>query len=78
VSNSPWGGAGLPDGIFAYQKFQFGYILEGLGMEIVGIFYGNSTAIWFILWSFGIALPVLVFYVYQEKSGKPLVETLCR
>jgi hypothetical protein len=25
--------AGLPDGIFSYQKSQFGYILEGLGME---------------------------------------------
>jgi hypothetical protein len=29
--------AGLPDGIFSYQKSQFGYILEGLGMENVGI-----------------------------------------
>jgi hypothetical protein len=31
-------GAGLPDGLFYYQKSQFGYILEGLGMEN-GIFY---------------------------------------
>jgi hypothetical protein len=30
--------AGLPDGIFSYQKFSFGYFWEGLGMEIVGIF----------------------------------------
>jgi hypothetical protein len=29
---------GLPDGLFSYQKYQFGYILEGLGMENVGIF----------------------------------------
>jgi hypothetical protein len=29
---------GLPDGIFSNQKFQFGYILEGLGMEKFGIF----------------------------------------
>jgi hypothetical protein len=29
---------GLPDGIFSYQKSQFGYILEGLGMEKAGIF----------------------------------------
>jgi hypothetical protein len=31
----------FPDGIFSYQKFQFGYTLEGFGMENVGIFYGN-------------------------------------
>jgi hypothetical protein len=30
---------GLPDGLLSYQKSQFGYILEGLGMENVGIFY---------------------------------------
>jgi hypothetical protein len=28
---------GLPDGAFSNQKSQFGYILEGLGMENVGI-----------------------------------------
>jgi hypothetical protein len=33
--------AGLPVGIFAYQKFHFGCFLEGLGMENVGIFYGH-------------------------------------
>jgi hypothetical protein len=33
--------AGLPDGIFSYQKYQFGYILEDLGVEIFGIYYGN-------------------------------------
>jgi hypothetical protein len=32
---------GLPDGIFSYQKSQFGYMLEGLEMENVGIFYGH-------------------------------------
>jgi hypothetical protein len=31
----------LPDGIFSNQKFRFGYILEGLGMENVGIFYNH-------------------------------------
>jgi hypothetical protein len=30
----------VPDGLFSYQKSQFGYILEGLGRENVGIFYG--------------------------------------
>jgi hypothetical protein len=29
--------AGLPDGIFSSQKSRFGYILEGLAMEDVGI-----------------------------------------
>jgi hypothetical protein len=32
---------GLPDGIFSNQKSQFGYILEGLAMEDVGILYGH-------------------------------------
>jgi hypothetical protein len=31
--------SGLPDGLFSNQKSQFGYILEGLAMEDVGIFY---------------------------------------
>jgi hypothetical protein len=31
--------AGLPDGLFEDQKSKFGYILEGLGMKNVGIFY---------------------------------------
>jgi hypothetical protein len=31
--------AGLPDGIFEYQKYQFWCILEGLGMKNFGIFY---------------------------------------
>jgi hypothetical protein len=30
----------LPDGLFSNQKSQFGYILEGLGMENV-VFYGH-------------------------------------
>jgi hypothetical protein len=30
--------SGLPNGIFSYQKSQFGYIMEGPGMETVGIF----------------------------------------
>jgi hypothetical protein len=45
----------LPDGLLSNQKSQFGKILEGLGMENVGIFYGHSeyfTAIWYILWPF--------------------------
>jgi hypothetical protein len=35
--------AELPDGIFAYQKSQIGYILEALGMDNVGIFYEHYS-----------------------------------
>jgi hypothetical protein len=35
------GRTGLPDGLFSNQKYQFGYILEGLRMENAGIFYGH-------------------------------------
>jgi hypothetical protein len=31
----------LPDGLFSYKKYQVGYILEGLGMENVGIICGH-------------------------------------
>jgi hypothetical protein len=31
----------LPDGFFSDQKYQFGYILEDLGMEKVVIFSGH-------------------------------------
>jgi hypothetical protein len=31
---------GLPDGIFSYQKSEFGDIGKGLEMENVGMFYG--------------------------------------
>jgi hypothetical protein len=33
--------SGLPYGIFSNQKNKFGYILEGLKIENVGIFYGH-------------------------------------
>jgi hypothetical protein len=61
---------GLPGGIFAYQKSQFGSILEGLGMENVVFFNGHLeyfTVIEYILWPswyslclFDIYFPVLV------------------
>jgi hypothetical protein len=59
----------------AYQKFQFGYILEGLVIEnvieieyITAIGYvlctfGHFVVIWYIIPHFGI--------LYQEKSGNP-------
>jgi hypothetical protein len=37
--------ARLPHGMFAYQKYQFGYILEGLEMKNVGIFYSHFDLI---------------------------------
>jgi hypothetical protein len=33
--------AGLPDGFFSDQKYQFGYILENLGMENVATNSGH-------------------------------------
>jgi hypothetical protein len=33
--------ARLPDGLFSYQKYQFGQILEGLGMENADLFCGH-------------------------------------
>jgi hypothetical protein len=45
----------LQDGIFLYQKIQFGYSLEGLEMENVAISYShleNFMDIWYILWPF--------------------------
>jgi hypothetical protein len=62
---------GLPDDIFANKNFQFGYVLEGLGMENVGThilqLFGtfNRQLLYFmtvryILWSFGIFYLVLV------------------
>jgi hypothetical protein len=33
--------AGLPDGLFSNPKSQFGFILDGLGMENVFIFYDH-------------------------------------
>jgi hypothetical protein len=39
-------GAGLPDGIFAYHKYQFGNILEYLGMENFGVIYGFLGLLW--------------------------------
>jgi hypothetical protein len=43
---------GLPDGLFSNQKYQFGKILDGLGLKNIDIFYGHLdffTDIWDIL-----------------------------
>jgi hypothetical protein len=59
----------------AYQKFQFGYILEGLVIEnVIEIEY--ITAIGYVLCTFGHF--VVIWYIiprfgtlYQENSGNP-------
>jgi hypothetical protein len=61
----------LPDGIFSNQKAKFGYILEGLHGRCCYI-YGQLayiTAIWYILWPFGIFLPF--WYVIKRKIWQP-------
>jgi hypothetical protein len=66
---------GLPDGIFAYQTYQFGYILDGFGMENIAKF--ACYLVYFMTnWYF---YYYLVFWVhcysfgklYQDKSGNP-------
>jgi hypothetical protein len=57
---------GMPDGMFSNKKSKFGYILEGLGMKKVGIFYGHLEfimAIWNLLRPFGIYYSHLVYLV---------------
>jgi hypothetical protein len=49
--------AGLPDGLFSYQKSLFGSIWEGIGIGNVGMFYNHLeyfTAILYNYWPFGI------------------------
>jgi hypothetical protein len=68
--------AGLPDGIFFYQKSQFGNILKGLGMYNVwytyfisiGKVYGHLVC----FWHFGVICGHLVYFplfgmLYQEN-----------
>jgi hypothetical protein len=46
-----WSRSGLPDGLFVHQKYQFTYVLDGIGMEHVGIFncyVVYFTTIWYI------------------------------
>jgi hypothetical protein len=61
--------------VFSYQKSQFGHILEGLGMETVGIFY--ERLVYFMPFGiFGILRGALVYFpcfgmMYEEKSYNP-------
>jgi hypothetical protein len=69
----------LPDGLVSNQKSQIWFILEGLGMENVFVFYEHLKyfmVIWYNLLQFGIVcghfdiFPILVS-LDQEKSGNP-------
>jgi hypothetical protein len=65
----------LPDGLFSNPKSQFGYILEGLGMEFCD-HLEYFVAVWYNLWPFGTASGHLVYFpilvcLDQEKSGNP-------
>jgi hypothetical protein len=81
----------LPDGIFEYQKFRFGYNFEGLGMKNdsshlvfllpIGILYGPNVyfvVIWYIS-------PVLVYFtnknlatlIHQNGRNKKLLIFHC-
>jgi hypothetical protein len=67
-------GAGLPDSIFANQKYQFWYIFEGLAIENVCYMlqiFGIFTTILVFLWPFGKFCCHLVHIgmLYEEKSG---------
>jgi hypothetical protein len=56
---------GLPDGLFSNQKRHFGFILQGLAMENLRIFYDHLVyfmAIGNILWSFGIVCCNLLYF----------------
>jgi hypothetical protein len=55
--------------MFNTKNPNLGTILEGLGLEYVGIFYGHLVwfvAVWYSLWPFGI-----FSRLDQEKSGNP-------
>jgi hypothetical protein len=58
--------------MFPNKESLFGYILEGLGIDIVAIF----VAIRNILQPFGNFFPVFVCCTYLEKSGKPWPESV--
>jgi hypothetical protein len=70
----------LPDGLFSNQKSQFGYILEGLRLDNLNIFYDHKdyfTDIWDdILSPFGTFCVLSVNFsgfgvMGKEKSGNP-------
>jgi hypothetical protein len=67
---------------FQTRNLKIGYILEGLGIDNVGIFCVHMecfTTIWHVSWPFGIFCGPLVNFpplgkLYQQKSGNPGAE----
>jgi hypothetical protein len=62
---------GLPDGYIFIQKSRFGYILEGLGMEQIGILYGHFGIFYgpcYIVWSFGVYFHVMVYFTKKNLA----------
>jgi hypothetical protein len=77
-------GPGLPNGKFSNQKYQFGEILEGLGMENVGMFYGQLEYFGpFVIFYNHLVLGIVIIWcifprfgiLCQEKSGNPGVDS---
>jgi hypothetical protein len=69
----------LSDGIFSYPKSQLEYILESLGLENVGLFYGHVeyfTANRNMLWPFGIFCGHLVHFSVLVRCSKKNLATL--
>jgi hypothetical protein len=67
---------GLPDDLFSDQKLQLVYILEGLAMDDVSVFYGHLlyfVAICYILWPFcGNLVYISPFwYIEPRKIWQP-------
>jgi hypothetical protein len=70
----------MPDGIFTDQKYQFWSILAGLGMEKLGIFYGqlefSRASLHFYIMDIGNCFGSLVYfplfwYIVRRKIWQP-------
>jgi hypothetical protein len=75
--------AGLPDGIFSYQKFQLLYTFEVPGVKKCGKFYGHLVYfmnILFILWSLGTfcGLRVYIFPALVRCANENLATLVSR
>jgi hypothetical protein len=71
----------LPDGIFPQQNTQYGYILEGLGIENVGIFvtiHGHWVILWMDIGKFCSHLVYIsrFWYIVPKQSGNPAAKGL--
>jgi hypothetical protein len=69
---------GLPDGLVSNQKSQFGYVLEGVAIEKIAVFYDQSVFMLLEIFYGHLVYFVVIWYIfpcfsilYQEKSGNP-------